>query len=112
MNLCLDEYAVSPRPAKPPAWQSECKTVLLLFTQAVLATPLMLLIVFVRKPDLKIYITSLIFQNAKEFPIWGRILIAFPTVWLFAGQWACLLGSAAIIFIPIYASLFLLSEIK
>ena len=70
-----------------------------------------MLFMYLRNPDMKLFINSIIFTSS-EWPDWLYILLAVPTVWLFLTGWACTLSAAAGFMILVYFTIFMLSEMK
>jgi hypothetical protein len=106
----ISETYKSENESSPP-FQKEMTAVSLFFIQAAFVTPLMVLIIFMRNPDAPYFPTSLFLTNVRSYPLWARFLLALPTVWLFLANWACLLCYTLMGLTPIYASIFLISEL-
>ena len=71
----------------------------------------MILFMYLRNPDMKLFINSIIFTSS-YWPDWVCIVFAIPTVWLFLTAWSCILAAAALYLTVVFFTLFMLSEIK
>ena len=69
-------------------------------------------IIATKKPEVKVLLTSVLFQDPSNISLWIRMMFGLILIWLLTVLWGCALGYITIVFLPVLASSFLISELK
>jgi len=95
-----------------PAWQMIYVRLIDLFTISALIIPFMGLAVSVNNPDTKLIPISVILTEPNQASLWIRILFGLHLTWILYVFWAMTLGYMVISFLPVFSSIFLITEIR
>jgi hypothetical protein len=92
-------------------WQTKFLTVMMMFAGSGIVTVLMALAYYLRDPSAQVFVSSLI-PGIRELPIWFRILLGVPMVFMMLAGWSAVVVIGAIFYLSDFARVFLLIEMK